>query len=259
MQSKVLFNNDGHQWIVLGRDPAKDSHVIDTNEYAIIHKGKAMLLDPGGVQIFPHVLAELAKYVRMQDIEVIFASHQDPDIVSSLAMWIDLNPKIETYCSRLWTSFVSHFSAGTVIKLSGIPDEGMRIRIGERGPEMQAVPAHYCHSSGNFSLYDPIAGILFSGDIGSALVPSHESSLVVADFQQHIQYMRGFHLRWMPSSEALRGWVQRVRAINPRMICPQHGSIFEGEMVVQLLNWLESLEVGQWKNEPPQAATRAAA
>ena len=70
MQSKVLYNQDGHQWIVIGRDPEKDSHVIDTNEYVIINRGHAMLLDPGGIQIFPQVLAELAKYVRMQDIKV---------------------------------------------------------------------------------------------------------------------------------------------------------------------------------------------
>ncbi|HNK16327.1 MAG TPA: MBL fold metallo-hydrolase, partial [Nitrospira sp.] len=109
------------------------------------------------------------------------------------------------------------------------------------------------------SLYDPTAGILFSGDIGSALVPNHEASLVVTDFDQHIQYMRGFHLRWMPSTTALRGWVQRVRAIKPKMICPQHGSIFQGEHVGKLLDWLESLEVGQWKGSTPKSDTRAAA
>ena len=259
MQSKVLYNQDGHQWIVIGRDPEKDSHVIDTNEYVIINRGHAMLLDPGGIQIFPQVLAELAKYVRMQDIKVIFASHQDPDICSSLAMWLDLNPTIKTYCSWLWTGFVSHFSTGAVITLNPIPDQGMRIRIGDEGPEVEAVPAHYCHSSGNFSLYDPTAGILFSGDIGGALVPDHHASLVVTDFEQHIQYMRGFHLRWMPSTVALRGWTQRVRAIKPRMICPQHGSIFEGEMVGKLLDWLDSLEVGQWKDAGAKSDTRAAA
>ena len=131
MQSKVLYNQDGHQWIVIGRDPEKDSHVIDTNEYVIINRSHAMLLDPGGIQIFPQVLAELAKYVRMQDIRVIFASHQDPDICSSLAMWLDLNPAIKTYCSWLWTGFVSHFSTGEVITLNPIPDQGMRIRIGD--------------------------------------------------------------------------------------------------------------------------------
>lgn len=259
MQSKTLFNENGHQWIVIGRDPHKDAHVIDTNEYVIISRGQAMLLDPGGIQIFPQVLAELAKYVRVQDIRVIFASHQDPDISSSLAMWLDLNPGIKTYCSWLWTGFISHFSTGTAIELNAIPDEGMRIKIGDLGVEVEAIPAHYCHSSGNFSLYDPLAGILFSGDIGSALVPSHEAGLIVTDFDQHIQYMKGFHLRWMPSTTALRSWTQRIRALKPRMICPQHGSVFQGDMVTKLLDWLDSLEVGQWKGSTPSRDTAKAA
>ena len=41
-----------------------------------------------------------------------------------------------------------------------IPDPGMTIRLG--GLELQAIPAHYLHSSGNFHLYDPKAKILFS-------------------------------------------------------------------------------------------------
>ncbi len=135
----------------------------------------------------------------------------------------------------------------------------MRITIGEQGPEVLAVPAHDCHSSGNFSIDDPTAGILFSGDIGSALVPDHKASLLVTQFDQHIQYMRGFHLRWMPSTTALHAWAQRIRAIKPRMICPQHGSIFEGDMVGKLLDWLDSLEVGQWKGASSQAETRKAA
>ena len=232
----------------------KDSHVIDTNEYVIISHGQAMLLDPGGIQIFLQVLAELAKYVRVEDIRAIFASHQDPDISSSLAVWLDLNPSITTYCSWLWTGFISHFSTGNAIELHAIPDHGIRITIGDHGADVEATPAHYCHSSGNFSLYDPTAGILFSGDIGAALVPSHETELMVTDFDQHVEYMRGFHLRWMPSTWALRSWTQRVRVLKLDMICPQHGSVFQGEMVGKLLDWLDTLEVGQW-NDSAQAST----
>jgi flavorubredoxin len=35
------------------------------------------------------------------------------------------------------------------------------------------------------------------------------------------------------------------------MICPQHGSVFQGEMVTRLLDWLDSLEVGQWTGSTP--------
>ena len=204
------------------------------------------------------MLAELAKYVRMQDIKVIFASHQDPDICSSLAMWLDLNPSIKTYCSWLWTGFVSHFSTGAVIMLNPIPDDGMRIKIGEEGRK--------------WKLFQPITATLRETfpcttrrressfrrhRVG--LVPNHEASLVVTDFDQHIQYMRGF-----PSP--LDAVDHRAPRMGPTGSCDQAEDDlpaarvdFPGEHVGKLLDWLESLEVGQWKGSTPKSDTRAAA
>ncbi|MBF0276215.1 MAG: MBL fold metallo-hydrolase [SAR324 cluster bacterium] len=244
MKSKILFESQKHQWLVLGRDSEKQKEVVDTNEYVILSDENVMLLDPGGSEIFSQVLAALCRHVDIEAIKVIVASHQDPDIVSSLAMWLDLCPGVKVFCSRLWTGFIHHFGMGTAMELIGIPDKGMEIPIGNSGNSIFAIPAHFCHSSGNFSFYDPIAEILFSGDIGAALLPTSDTDLFVEDFESHIQYMETFHLRWMPSSAALREWVQRVRNLRPVMICPQHGAIFQGDNAEKLLDWLESLEVG---------------
>ncbi|MBF0237846.1 MAG: MBL fold metallo-hydrolase [SAR324 cluster bacterium] len=253
MKSKVIFEKGTHRWIMLGRDADRTTNVIDTNEYIILHDGESMLMDPGGIEIFPQVLSELSRHIEIDSIKSIVASHQDPDIASSLAMWLDLCSDIKIYCSAIWTDFISHFGMGTRINLTPIPDHGMEIPIGSSKANVYAVPAHYCHSSGNFSFYDPIANILFSGDIGGALLPSAESDLYVKDFNKHIQYMEGFHLRWMPSIPALKAWTRRVRHINPQMICPQHGAIFEGENVGKLLDWLDSLTVAQWKHDDAQS------
>ena len=246
MKSKVIFEKNEHKWIILGRDADKSSQIIDTNEYVILHEKASVLLDPGGIEIFPHVLAELTKYVEIENIKTIVASHQDPDIVSSLAMWHDLCPGLKTYCPAIWTGFVAHFGMGTEMDLIGIPDGGMAIPIGDTKASIYAVPAHYCHSSGNFSFYDPIARILFSGDIGAALLPDPDAGLFVENFDEHIPFMEGFHRRWMPSSQALKAWVKRIRAIRPSMICPQHGAIFANENVNKFLDWLDNLPVGSW-------------
>jgi flavorubredoxin len=246
MKSEIIFESGDHKWVVLGRDTTKKNEVIDTNEFMIISNGEAMLLDPGGIEIFPSVLAEITKYVSIEQIKVIFASHQDPDISSSLAMWLDLAKHIKIYCSWVWTGFISHFGMGTDFILHPIPDEGMELKIGENGSNVYLVPAHYCHSSGNFSVYDPKANILFTGDIGAALIPE-DYPLFVEDFTTHIKYMEKFHLRWMPSQTALRQWVRRVRTINPSILAPQHGAIFAGENVHKFLDWLDNLEVGKWE------------
>ncbi len=244
MKSEVIFQERDHRWIAMGRDPSKPDSVIDTNEFVITHGDSALLLDPGGVKIFPKVLAELTRYLPPQAIQTIGLSHQDPDIGSALALWLDLCPDAEVYCSWLWTGFITHFGMDADIKLLPIPDEGGSLPLGSTS--IQAIPAHYCHASGNFSFYDDLSGILFSGDIGAALLPDAGAGMMVEDFQQHVRFMEGFHKRWMPSTSALRAWVDRVRALNPQMICPQHGAIFQGDDVPRFLDWLESLEVGVW-------------
>ncbi|HRS02108.1 MAG TPA: MBL fold metallo-hydrolase [Bacteroidota bacterium] len=241
MKSEVIFDDGTHKWIVMGRDNTKKEKVIDTNEYVIIDNSEAMLLDPGGIEIFPAVLTELTKFVEINKIRSIFASHQDPDISSSLAMWLDLVPNVNIYAPWIWIGFISHFGMGTDFKLNPIPDEGMELRVGNIS--VYCVPAHFCHSAGNFSLFDPKANILFSGDIGAGLVPDNYP-LIVDNFNEHTQYMEGFHKRWMPSSIYLKAWIKRVRALNPSIIAPQHGSIFMGDNVEKFLNWLDTFEVG---------------
>lgn len=245
MRSEVLFERPGHKWIVLGRDPQRRDAVIDTNEFAVITDRGTLLADPGGIEIFPRVLAELSRHVSPAELRVLFASHQDPDIISSLPMWADLAEGMRTYVSWMWTDFISHFAMGRKVNIVPIADEGMMIPIDEDGLRLLAVPAHFCHSSGNFSLFDHEAEILFSGDIGSALLPRGAGELFVADFREHRQHMLGFHQRWMPSTEALHGWVRRVRVLEPKMIVPQHGALFQGDDVERLLDWLESIDVGR--------------
>ena len=109
---------------------------------------------------------------------------------------------------------------------------------------LQTIPAHYLHSSGNFNLYDPEAKILFSGDIGAALLPPDNQPLFVSDFDSHIRFAEGFHRRWMGSNEAKRQWCERVSRLQIDMLCPQHGSIFTGADVERFIHWFDELHVG---------------
>ncbi len=242
MKSIVLHESSCCQWIVLGRDESRRPDVIDTNQYVIRGGRGALLLDPEGIEVFPQVLAELARHLRADEVTGIFSSHQDPDVISSLSMWLDLCPNAKVYTSWLWTGFIAHFCMGNHIDFVALPDEGGAIAIGN-GSTVELIPAHYCHSSGNFSLYDPEASILYSGDIGAAMLPSADEALFVEDFDRHVVLMEGFHRRWMPSNRALRSWVDRVRLLDPKIICPQHGSIFRGFDVSRFLDWQANLDV----------------
>jgi flavorubredoxin len=241
MVTHELYNDGTRAWYYFGRDPERQDHIIDTNEYLVLHGGKGMLLDPGGLEIFPSVVSAVSRQIELHDIEVLFSSHQDPDIVSSLSLWTGLIPDVKVYVSWVWGKFISHFGGGE--SLMPIPDEGMRLPLGG-SEELQAVPAHYLHSSGNFSVYDPTARILFSGDIGAALLPDDYNAIFCRDFDEHIAYMEGFHRRWMPSDRAKRHWIDRVSKLRIDMMCPQHGAIFTGQDVGRFLNWFSELNVG---------------
>lgn len=236
-----LWANDRRRWLVIARDPERIDHLIDTNEYAMAGPDEIVLTDPGGLEIFPVVFAALAGELDANKIGHIFASHQDPDVISSLALWLHFNPKLKCHLSWLWQSFVPHFG-GEPDTFRAIPDEGCTLHLG--GADLQAIPAHYLHSSGNFHLYDPEARLLFSGDVGAALLPV-TSGLFVTDFDSHIHHAEGFHRRWMGSNDAKRVWCERVSRLAIDFLCPQHGAIYRGKDVERFINWFAELDVGR--------------
>jgi flavorubredoxin len=238
---QYIYEKGDHKWAVVTRDPEKPDYLIDTNEYLIIQGDKAILTDPGGSEIFPEVFSAINTEFDARSITALFASHQDPDVISSLGLWLDFNPDLKCYLSWLWGSFVPHFggNAHTFITLA---DSGGEIRLGNL--ILQAIPAHYLHSSGNFNLYDPVAKMFFSGDIGAALLPAGEDDLMVKGFDKHIRHARGFHQRWMGSNEAKLDWCSRVEKMDIDMLCPQHGAIYQGADVLRFINWFAELPVG---------------
>jgi len=238
---RVIYEDGNHKWYAIVRDPERPDYLIDTNEYLVAAGDDAILLDPGGIEVFPAVFAALSTQFDPRKINKLFASHQDPDIISSLSMWIEFNADVKCYVSWLWSSFVPHFGGnkGTFID---IPDSGMDIVVG--GQRLQAVPAHYLHSSGNFHLYDSKAKILFSGDVGAALLPPGEDGIFVENFDRHIRHAEAFHRRWMGSERAKRDWCARVSQLDIDMLCPQHGAIYQGADVKRFIDWFAHLEVG---------------
>lgn len=239
--TKTIFQDGSHKWVAIVRDPEKPNYLIDTNEYLVAHGDQGLLLDPGGAEIFPAVFSALAAEFDPSALTGIFASHQDPDTVSSLALWLEFNPDMRCYVSWLWSGFIPHFG-GTAETLVAIPDVGMDISLA--GLILKAVPAHYLHSSGNFHLYDKVARILFSGDVGAALLPPGQDGLFVEDFDAHIRHAEAFHKRWMGSNEAKRRWCERVAHLDIDMLCPQHGAIYRGADVQRFINWFDEIQVG---------------
>ncbi len=95
---------------------------------------------------------------------------------------------------------------------------------------------------GNFQLYDPVSKILFSGDMGASLV---DDAAPVSDFAAHIQYMDGFHRRYMAANKICRLW----GADGPGHGCGDdraatRAALRRQGMISAFLYWIENLECG---------------
>ncbi len=123
MQSKTLYSQGEHRWVAFARDPSKPEKVIDTNQYMIVNRDQAMLLDPGGIELFSSMLGCVVKEISVEHITHLFASHQDPDIISSLGLWDKALPEATLHSPWIWEGFIRHFGMDS-IKYDPIEDSG---------------------------------------------------------------------------------------------------------------------------------------
>ncbi len=177
----------------------------------------------------------------MNPIRIRISSHQDPDIVAATNGWLMVT-EADAYLSELWMRFITHFGVDELVveRIKPIPDNGTIITLGKT--PLKIIPAHFLHSSGNFQIYDPVAKVLYSGDLGASLGQDYDE---VEDFDAHIQYMEGFHKRYIPASKALKMWANTARKLDIDIIAPQHGAFFPNkELVNRFIDWVDELTCG---------------
>jgi flavorubredoxin len=235
----MLFDNGTHKNVLL--EDFTSGQMVQANQHVIMHNGQGMLLDPGGHKVYSGALAELSALMSTADLKYIFFSHQDPDIVAAANGWLMIT-EAQALLSRLWMRFIMHFGVDDMVmdRITPIPDEGLRLDL--NGCELLILPAHFLHSPGNFQIYDPASKILYSGDLGASLGQTYT---VVENFDDHIQYMEGFHKRYIASGKTLRLWAKMVRQLDIQIIAPQHGALFnKPEHVQRFIGWVEGLSCG---------------
>lgn len=236
-----LYNNGHHvcllfQNLVIGE-------AVQANQALILDQGEAALLDPGGGMTFGALQSALIEYLGCNGPNYVLASHQDPDIISSLDLWLTQTP-CRIVIPAVWERFIPHLThpgklADRVIPIS---DQGQNLPLGNS--QLRALPAHFLHAEGNFSFYDPTSRILFSGDIG-ANFPHHELHKPVTNLGEILPWLEPFHRRFMGSNKVCRYWADMVRELAIDKLVPQHGRFIEGaEAVQEFINWFAELECG---------------
>ena len=244
--STVLFEEGEHRCIVFN-DLVRGDDGVQANQFLVQDGAESALIDPGGALLYTPLSLAVGRHVPLGELTWIVASHQDPDIIGAVDRWL-MYTKAKVVCSKLWGRFVPHSvphyqrNSDAEDRYLLLPDEGGAIPLGKSF--LRALPAHFLHSVGNFSFYDPVSRILFSGDVGASMIDSGTPYQPVENFATHVQSMAGFHRRYMASNRVARYWVAMVRELDPRMIVPQHGLPMDDRSIPAFLDWLEELPCG---------------
>jgi len=236
-----LYKDDAHLCLLFQN--LCTGEAIQANQVIILDHGCGALLDPGGEMLYQPLQQAISSYMALENLEYVLASHQDPDIISSLDKWLTQTSS-KIVIPSVWERFIPHLtlSGRLTDRVISIPDQGLNLPFGET--YLQALPAHFLHAEGNFSFYDKVSQILFSGDIG-ANFPRGSLHKTVTEFKDILPWMEPFHRRYMGSNKACRFWVEMVRKLDVDKIVPQHGRYLEDPRTVEaFLNWFEELECG---------------
>jgi flavorubredoxin len=236
-----LFSSATHKCLMFTDLSGHDGTTVQANQFLIVDNDEGAIIDPGGNVGFNELYLGMSRHVPAQRLQSILASHADPDIIASLDRWMTATPA-KVYISTLWERFAPHFcKAGkTEGRIVGIPDSGMRLKIG--GNELWAVPAHFMHAEGNFQFWDPVSRILFSGDLGVTL--GGDPTKPITALREHLPAMQPFHRRYMVSRRILRFWARMVSELPIAMIVPQHGAPLRGAAIREFIDWVQTLECG---------------
>lgn len=236
-----LFNDGSHICVVF-RDLVT-GEAVQSNQFLIFDHDHAALIDPGGELTYTRLFMGISDYMNVQKLDYLVASHQDPDIVASINKWL-VSTACKVVVPAIWERFIPHLTRPGKLanRIVPIPDGGMNLALGN--VRLQALPAHFLHAEGNYSFYDPVSKILFSGDIGANHPPSGLDE-PIKKLRDILPHMESFHRRYMNSNKVCRFWVNMVRTLDVEAIVPQHGCAYMGRRAVsELLDWLEHLECG---------------
>ena len=238
--SESVEISDGVWWVGSG-----GRSFLRRNSYLRVFKGSGktanLLIDPGPPVDLESLNSKVSALIgSLGKVNMAFFNHQDPDVVGNLPYLAKLNPN----CFFLGTE-----DTWRLVNLLGL--EMKNFRPVERflnqrivlpsGQRLQFIPTPFCHFRGAVMLYDFESRILFTGDLLGGIAAPHLTAT-----KENWTGIKAFHQLYMPSNDALRLAVERIRNLEPAplMIAPQHGGIIQGDLIESFLEKLEELPVG---------------
>lgn len=232
----LLFENGGHAVYWLGF--ASES-VFRCNSYMIVDGDEYIVVDPGGINGLSIIEDHIRQICPLDSVTGLVISHQDPDIAGSIRDWTSIKPGIRVFSSPRTEVLLPYYGTDdySFYDVEALPDYTL-----PSGHKLQFVPSYFLHSPMSIACFDSCSGFLFTSDVFAAI--DSEWQLVVENFDDHIQKMNLFHLDYMASGVAARGFVENIDGLPITAFLPQHGSLIPKRFVEQAKDYLNKLQCG---------------
>jgi len=233
----LLFEDGSHKIYWLGID---DETAFRCNVYLICDEDEYIIVDPGNRSYFNKVKENFSQITDPKNVTGLILCHQDPDVCASMIDWLDINPNLTIFSSARTNVLLPHYGKSDY----NFHDTAEHsIYTFKSGKSLEFIEAPFLHFAGAFTTFDRSENILFSGDIWAAL--DIDWKLVVDDdFDMHETYMDLFHIDYMSSNIATRGFVRKLDGKIIEAILPQHGSLINSDNVQNALTYLKELQCG---------------
>jgi flavorubredoxin len=209
------------------------------NVYFVKDGDEGIVVDPGSRDHFEDVKRCIGELMDPADVSGMILCHQDPDVAASMVDWLEVNPDMKVFTSPRTNVLLPHYGVSGYNFYDTSDEPEYKLPSGEM---LRFVDAPFLHFPGAITTYDTASKFLFSGDIFAAL--DMDWTLMVDDFSEHIAKMDLFHMDYMASNLAARGFVRRLDDLEMDGILPQHGSVIKRDFVPLALDYLENLQCG---------------
>lgn len=232
----LLYESDEHKIYWMG---IEEESAFRCNVYLIQDAQEYILVDPGSRIYHEELKKRVSDIVAPDKISGIILCHQDPDVAASMVDWLKINADITIFTSARTNVLLPYYGISEY-DFYDIAQEG-EYKF-KSGRVLKFIESPFLHFPGAFTTLDKTADMLFSGDIWAAL--DINWNLVVNDFEAHTSNMDLFHVDYMASNKASKGYARKIENETIDAILPQHGSIINTNDVPKALEYLKNLQCG---------------
>jgi flavorubredoxin len=190
------------------------------NAYVVRGEQKTALIDTVKAPFTDEFFAKVEEIIGLDQIDLVVINHTEPDHSGALGRLLEKRPDLPVYCTRPAQNFLSQLMNGPFN--AHVVSDGEEIDLG--GRTLRFILAPYLHWPDTMFTYLVEDAILFPCDaFGAHYCASKLFDDEIPDFSHDFHFY--FDCIMRPFKDKVRTAVNKIEALEIKMLCPSHGPI----------------------------------